>query len=355
VALHREGWTDKSIARYMKVDRSTVYRVRKRLEEEGEEGLEDRPAGRPKGVQKVDLRAVLEARRMQENPELGEFRVQAALEQAGIRLIRRTVGRILAANRKAEGLKKPSRGRKEKREMPFEASFRHQLWASDVRYLEHSIPATGQAYVVAILENYSRAILASAVTLSQDTNAYLSVLHAAIERHGSPKTIVTDGGGIFRSDRAKAVYRVPRQVSRTKLISGNVLPGTFARRRSIGSSRSWLIAPPSQERPGRAQRRGRSLELGLGRNSLEGVVEGVADRHRDEDDQRHLCDPRRDLEDGGALDAFPVSAPARHLGHSATRSGAGLRRPGEPGRALGGGDRVPTRSGCVVGTNREKL
>jgi hypothetical protein len=75
-----------------------------------------------------------------------------------------------------------------------------------VRYVEHAIPETGQAYVVAILENYSRSILASAVTLSQDTNAYLSVLHAAIERHGSPTAIVTDGGGIFRSDRAKAVY-----------------------------------------------------------------------------------------------------------------------------------------------------
>ncbi len=48
-------------------------------------------------MQKVDLRAVLEARRMQENPEIGEFRVQAALEQAGIRLIRRTVGRILSS------------------------------------------------------------------------------------------------------------------------------------------------------------------------------------------------------------------------------------------------------------------
>jgi len=44
------------------------------------------------------------------------------------------------------------------------------------------------------------------VTLSQDTNAYLSVLHAAIGRYGSPESIVTDGGGIFRSDRAKAVY-----------------------------------------------------------------------------------------------------------------------------------------------------
>jgi hypothetical protein len=34
----------------------------------------------------------------------------------------------------------------------------------------------------------------------------LSVLHAAIGRHGSPKATVTDGGAIFRSDRAKAVY-----------------------------------------------------------------------------------------------------------------------------------------------------
>ncbi len=91
--------------------------------------------------------------------------------------------------------------------MPFEARFRHEYWTSDVRYIEHSIPETGQAYVVAILENYSRAILASAVTLSQDTNAYLSVLHAAIGRHGSPRKIVTDGGGIFRSDRAMAVYQ----------------------------------------------------------------------------------------------------------------------------------------------------
>jgi putative transposase len=205
VTLHREGWSDKSIARYLGVDRSTVYRVRRRFEE-GEEGLGDRADGRPRGVAKVDLRAMNEVRKMQENPELGEFRVQAALERMGIHLSRRTVGRILAANREAEGLAKPSRGRTEKREMPFEASHRHQYWTSDVRYIRHSIPGTGQAYVVAILENYSRAILASTVTLSQDANAYLSVLHAAIERYGSPKAIVTDGGGIFRSDRAKAVY-----------------------------------------------------------------------------------------------------------------------------------------------------
>lgn len=54
-------------------------------------------------------------------------------------------GEVLAANREAEGLEKPSRGRKEKREMPFEASFRHEYWTSDVRYIKHAIPEIGQA------------------------------------------------------------------------------------------------------------------------------------------------------------------------------------------------------------------
>ena len=41
-----------------------------------------------------------------------------ALERMGIHLSRRTIGRILAANSEAEGLEKPSRRRKVKREMP---------------------------------------------------------------------------------------------------------------------------------------------------------------------------------------------------------------------------------------------
>jgi transposase InsO family protein len=146
-------------------------------------------------------------RRLQENPELGAYRARAALEQVSIFLGTRTVGRMLKANREVEDLPKPKRSPHTGREMPFKASYRHQIWTSDVRYLDHSISGTGRAYVVSILENYSRAVLASAVTLSQDTNAYLSVLHAAIERHGSPGTIVTDGAGIFKSNRARAVYR----------------------------------------------------------------------------------------------------------------------------------------------------
>jgi transposase len=117
VALHYEGWADKSIARYLRVDRSTVRRVLKRWELEGPEGLEDKKRGRPKGVQSVDLRAMVEVHRRQENPELRAYRMRAALEQVGIFLSTRTVGRFLAGrlqHAKALG----ARGKERRQEEP---------------------------------------------------------------------------------------------------------------------------------------------------------------------------------------------------------------------------------------------
>jgi len=205
VALHAEGWSAKASAGYLQVHRSTVHRVLRRWVEEGVDGLEDRPHGRPPGVRKVDLKAIEAVRRLQRNPNLGAFRVHAALAQVGIHLSPRTCGRILATNRALYGLEKPKGPSKEKKEMPFAATRRHQFWTADVRYVDdHKLG--GRAYVVSVLENHSRAILASALTRTQDLASYLSVLYAAVERYGSPKALVTDGGGIFRATQARAVY-----------------------------------------------------------------------------------------------------------------------------------------------------
>jgi putative transposase len=81
VALHLDGWSVKAIASYLKVSRMTVYRVLGRWLEEGEVGIADKLPGRPKGVRKMDLATMDFIRRAQENPELGAFRVHAALEQ----------------------------------------------------------------------------------------------------------------------------------------------------------------------------------------------------------------------------------------------------------------------------------
>jgi transposase len=110
VGLHAEGWTVTSIASYLKTSRQTVYGVLRRWIDEGADGLEDRLAGRPEGVRKVDLRALAKVIELQRNPELGEFRVHAALKQSGIHLSPRTCGGILALNRRLYGLEKPKAG-----------------------------------------------------------------------------------------------------------------------------------------------------------------------------------------------------------------------------------------------------
>lgn len=143
-------------------------------------------------------------RRLQQNPELGEFRVHAALKQLGITLSPRTCGRILALNRRLYGLEKPKAGRGEKKQMPFASSRRHQYWTADVRYLDHRL--RGNVYVISILENHSRAILSSSVSRNQNLASFLPVFYSAVERYGSPETLVTDGGTIFRAKQALSIY-----------------------------------------------------------------------------------------------------------------------------------------------------
>jgi putative transposase len=143
VRLHAEGWTVKAIAGYLKIKRDTVYETLRRFIEEGEAGLEDKKRGRPKGVSKVDLKAIDTVRRLQKNPNLGEFRIHAALAQIGIHLSPRTCGRILALNRRLYGYEKPiGPGGGEKEPMPFACSRRHEYWSADVRYVDHRLPST---------------------------------------------------------------------------------------------------------------------------------------------------------------------------------------------------------------------
>jgi transposase len=204
VTLHSEGWNVKSIAGYLKTDRPTVYRTLKKWIEEDVYSLRDKPRG---AKNKIDLRAMNEVRKLQETPELGEFRVSAALAQLGIYLSPRTCGRILAVNRKLYGLEKPERGSKKKKEMPFQSGRRHEVWSVDVRYLDHHLPGAGKVYSISILGNHSRALLASAVSTTQDLTAYLSVPYTAVERYGAPEVLVSDGAGIFKATQAKRIYR----------------------------------------------------------------------------------------------------------------------------------------------------
>jgi hypothetical protein len=93
--------------------------------------------------------------------------------------------------------------------MPFAAVRRHQYWTVDLRYLDHQL-GDGNVYCISILENYSRAILASGISRSQDLTAFLVVLFAAVRQHGALEVLVSDSGGIFLAKEAKRIYRALR-------------------------------------------------------------------------------------------------------------------------------------------------
>ncbi len=207
VDLHREGWRVSTIAAYLECSRQHVYRTLRRWIAEGAIGLHDKSHTRKRIARKATFGVMLTVRALQKNPLLGEWRMHAALKRLGISISPRTCGRVMALNRDLYGAdKKPPTAPNEKRAMPFAAFRRHQYWTVDIRYLDTPHLA-GRAYCISILENFSRAMLASEVLPSQDLPAFLRVLRAAIAKHGSPEALVSDGGAVFKANDALAIYQ----------------------------------------------------------------------------------------------------------------------------------------------------
>jgi len=206
IRLHSEGWSITSIAEYLQTSRRTVYDTLKRWADEGVAGLDEK--SKNKGVRKATLQVRNEIRKLQENLLLGEYRVHTALLRMGIEVSPATCGRIMAANRQLYGLQRPPHSPPHpKLEMPFRASHRHEYWSADVRYIEeHLLPDPRPVYVITIFENFSRMVLSSKISATQNQWDYLSVLVDAIRNFGAPEAIVTDGGGQFYSTVAVQLY-----------------------------------------------------------------------------------------------------------------------------------------------------
>lgn len=207
VRLHADGWTVTSIADYLQVNRKTVQRTLKRWIAEGVPGLPNKRRARPPGGRRVTLTAVHAVKDLQKNEGLGAYRIQSRLKQLGIRLSPRTCGRLLALNRALYGVPKPKPAPPDPRVMPFAATKRHEYWSVDIRYLDTPKYAGGQVYCISILDNYSRAIVSSAVSPKQDTTAFLHVFFSAVAKFGAPNGLVSDSGGVFRAKQAHDIYQ----------------------------------------------------------------------------------------------------------------------------------------------------
>jgi transposase len=142
IDLHTQGWNAKSIAGYLQVSRNTVHKVPRRFAEEQFAGLDDKSHARER-LRKVDISTIQEIKKLSENPELGAYRVSAALEQMGIKLSPSTCGRYLGINRRLYHLQMPrNKGGRPKKVMPYAAQARHRFWRT---FPERSWPRPSRA------------------------------------------------------------------------------------------------------------------------------------------------------------------------------------------------------------------
>ncbi len=205
IRLHAEGWATKSIAAYLGGGKRTVERTLKRWIAEGVAGLDDKPHARKDGPRQVTLPVIRTVKELQENPRLGGFRVAAALRQQGSILRPRTCQRSMAKNRARYGAAPPEPPPREPKPHPFAAARPHEYWTLDIRHVDHYLGG-GKIYGISVLENVSRAILASMLSRRQDLAAVLLVLYGAIRQWGIPEALVTDSGGVFLATHAQRVY-----------------------------------------------------------------------------------------------------------------------------------------------------
>ncbi len=254
VRLYLEGWNIASIAGYLATKRDRVYAALRRWFAEGLPGLADQSRAPKHPARKVDLQALAAIRRLQANPELGGFRVSAALEQQRIFLSPRTCRRLLALHRDLGAARRPETPPREPRAHPFAATRRHQIWSVDIRYIEdHGLDTDKPIYVIAVLENYRRALLASLLSPRQDLTAYLVVLREALQRFGAPELLVSDSGGVFLATQAQAIYRA-LGIEKREIDRGRPWPGALwahISRPISGPCAGWPITTLRKQRRGR--------------------------------------------------------------------------------------------------------
>jgi putative transposase len=171
--------------RLLKVARSTLYY-------------------RPASVSADDL-AVM--RRMDELhlawPFYGSRRMAAVLRRDGCSVNRKRVKRLMRVMGLEAIYQKPdtSRGHSGHKVYPYllrglVIDRPNQVWCADITYIPM---AKGFVYLVAVMDWFSRRVLAWRVSITMDTAFCVEALQEAMDRHGQPEIFNTDQGVQFTS------------------------------------------------------------------------------------------------------------------------------------------------------------
>ena len=159
----------------------------------------------PTGVPDADLRLMRRIDEMHlKRPFYGSRRIRDWLQDEGFAVNRKRVQRLMrqmgiAALYPKANTSRPGKGHKI---YPYllkglEIDRPNQVWATDICYVPM---ARGFVYVVAIMDWFSRKVLAWRVSNTMDADFCIDALEEAISRYGAPEIFNTDQGAQFTSE-----------------------------------------------------------------------------------------------------------------------------------------------------------
>ena len=190
------------------IPRSTLFRWMRAFEKDGYVGLI--PASRaprpdsPSQSAAANTWATYAIGLLYEQPNRSLTQLQAylLLEYPTLRMSRSKLSRHLRAHPAYEGILGLRRGKRRRTFDLYESDHPHQSWQLDgkgpftVRLVSGERVAV---HVLSILDDYSRAILATVVSLAEDIDAAIRVFQKAAGRYGLPDRFQFDRGSAFDS------------------------------------------------------------------------------------------------------------------------------------------------------------
>jgi transposase InsO family protein len=206
IALYAQGWTKRSISRFLHVSRPTITMWITRFEAENAASLEDKSRAPTAPVRKVWLPLMVEIDHLQKrHPDAGGFRIWSLRGKTDLSV--RTVERIMALNRRvypdiphrSRTRRKPAPG-----PHPFKAARAHEYWFIDGRIMDFAIDGV-KWWSLIVLDGYSRTMLAGATAPAEASWVALTVLYTACLRYGAPAHVISDQGGAYISNDVEAV------------------------------------------------------------------------------------------------------------------------------------------------------
>jgi len=194
------------------IPRSTLYRWIRAYRAHGHSGLlpkTRRDKGARRGGEELERWVHFAIGLLLEQPQRSLFQLELYLraEFEGYRLSRAGLARRLRAHPAFAGIKTLRAGKERRLRDLYEAAHPHESWQLDGKgpFRVHlSSGETVRGHVLSILDDHSRAILATIVARAEDTRAAIRVFCLAAAKYGLPDRMQFDRGSAFDSETFRA-------------------------------------------------------------------------------------------------------------------------------------------------------